>query len=311
MVLAWSQDRVGPICRTIEDCAMVFHAIHGVDEKDPGTVTTPFQFERRINLSSVRIGVVDNAPPELVNKLRDLGARPVPLGARPSTVGGGFGAESAAAFDSYVQMKARELGIDMATIDAGSGGGGGRGAGAAGAGAGGAGAGGAGAGGAPGAAADSSAGRGRGAGGAPAGAAALNRWTNGRPGRAFDFINNQRRRHTLISQMQELLKDLDMYIPTASGDIGLHAQTGHPTAVVQYMFEAPAAGRGGGAGRGGAAGDTTAGRAAAEPPPQDPPVPQPVCAQKAGKLYNDDKILSVAQVFQTSTDFHTRRPKIG
>jgi hypothetical protein len=275
MVLAWSQDRVGPICRTIEDCAMVFHAIHGVDEKDPGTVTTPFQFERRINLSSVRIGVVDNAPPELVNKLRDLGARPVPLGARPSTVGGGFGAESAAAFDSYVQMKARELGIDMSTIDAGSGGGGGgRGAGAAGAGAGGAGAGGA-----PGAAADSSAGRGRGAGGAPAGAAALNRWTNGRPGRAFDFINNQRRRHTLISQMQELLRDLDMYIPTASGDIGLHAQTGHPTAVVQYMFEAPAAGRGGGAGRGGAGRATAPRRAAPAPPPADHPQTPPGVAE--------------------------------
>ena len=33
MVLAWSQDRVGPICRTVEDCAMVFNAIHGVDPK--------------------------------------------------------------------------------------------------------------------------------------------------------------------------------------------------------------------------------------------------------------------------------------
>ncbi|MEO7965470.1 MAG: amidase, partial [Gemmatimonadaceae bacterium] len=41
MVLAWSQDRVGPICRTVEDCAMVFNVLHGVDEKDPSTVTTP------------------------------------------------------------------------------------------------------------------------------------------------------------------------------------------------------------------------------------------------------------------------------
>ena len=46
MVLAWSQDRVGPICRTIEDCAMVFNAIHGVDPKDPSTVMTPFHFDR-------------------------------------------------------------------------------------------------------------------------------------------------------------------------------------------------------------------------------------------------------------------------
>ena len=48
MVLGWSQDRVGPICRTIEDCAMVFNAIHGVDPKDPSTVMTPFNYNRDI-----------------------------------------------------------------------------------------------------------------------------------------------------------------------------------------------------------------------------------------------------------------------
>ncbi|RPJ54553.1 MAG: amidase, partial [Acidobacteria bacterium] len=45
MTLAWSMDRVGPICRTVEDCAMVFNAIHGVDEKDPSTVMAPFHFD--------------------------------------------------------------------------------------------------------------------------------------------------------------------------------------------------------------------------------------------------------------------------
>src|SRR6185295_8850050 len=34
MVLAWSQDRVGPITRTAEDAAMVFNVIHGSDAKD-------------------------------------------------------------------------------------------------------------------------------------------------------------------------------------------------------------------------------------------------------------------------------------
>src|SRR6478736_4409784 len=57
MTLSWSRDRVGPICRTIEDCAMVFNAIHGVDEKDPSTVMAPFQFDPAIKLSSLRIGV--------------------------------------------------------------------------------------------------------------------------------------------------------------------------------------------------------------------------------------------------------------
>ncbi len=83
MVLAWSQDRVGPICRTIEDCAMVFNTIHGVDPKDPGTVTTPFHFDRNVKLASMRIGVDANAPKEFVDKLRELGASPKEIAARP------------------------------------------------------------------------------------------------------------------------------------------------------------------------------------------------------------------------------------
>jgi len=331
MVLAWSQDRVGPLCRTIEDCAMVFHAIHGVDPKDPGTVTTPFEFDRNIKLASVRIGIDANAPVELVTKLREMGAKPVPIGARPSVAGGGgLGVEYATAFDFYVQMKAKELGIDVAAMDAanranagrGGGGGGGRGRGAAAADSTGAGRGGAGEdpAGRGGASPDSTAGRGGGGGrgGAPTGTAALNRWTGGRTPSAIDFVQAQRRRYILISQMQELLKDLDMYIPTANGDIGLHAQTGHPCAVVQYKFEAETGGRGGGGGRGGrggAAADTAAaggGRAAA--PPAPPPVPfnpQPICAVIAGNLYNDDKILSVAHQYQIATDWHLKRPTIG
>src|SRR6185503_1113956 len=118
----------------IEDCAMVFNTIHGVDEKDPGTVTTPFQFDRNIKLSSVRIGVDAMAPKEFVDKLRELGMTTKEIGPRPQSQGGGLGAESSAAFDSYVQNKAKELGIDLATIpEPARGGGAGRGRGGAGA----------------------------------------------------------------------------------------------------------------------------------------------------------------------------------
>ena len=117
----WS-DRVGPICRTIEDCAMVFNTIYGADEKDPSTVTAPFQFDRNIKLSALRIGVAENAPKEFVDKLRELGADPKPIGARPqfarSGGGGGGGGDGGAAFDFYVQMKAKELGVDMASLPA-------------------------------------------------------------------------------------------------------------------------------------------------------------------------------------------------
>jgi hypothetical protein len=303
MVLAWSQDRVGPMCRTIEDVAMVFHIIHGVDVKDPATVTTPFQFDRNIRLASLRIGTDAQAPPELLAKLKELGATFKPIGARPSTQGGGFGAESAAFFDAYVRAKAAELGIDLATLGRGGGGGGRAGAADTTAGRGAA----APAAGAAGAPPDTAAGRGRG--GGRGGSPIPFPGAGGRNGTALDFIQAQRRRHIVIRQWQEFLKDFDMYIPTAGGDIGAHAQTGHPSAVVQYKFEPQPQGRGGGGGRGRGA-DTT-GRAAAPPaPPPAPFNPQPICAQIVGNLYNDDMILSVAHQFQVNTDFHTRRPKI-
>jgi Asp-tRNA(Asn)/Glu-tRNA(Gln) amidotransferase A subunit family amidase len=117
MVLAWSQDRVGPICRTVEDCAMVFNVLHGVDPKDPSTVMVPFHFDPAVKVSTLRIGMDPAAPKEFIDGLRELGAAPKEIGARPSTGGGGtLGVESAAAFDSYVQWKAKELGIDLASI---------------------------------------------------------------------------------------------------------------------------------------------------------------------------------------------------
>ena len=292
MVLGWSQDRVGPLCRTVEDCAMVFNAIHGVDPKDPSTVMMPFAFNRDIRLASVRIGVDANAPKEFVDKLRELGAKPTPLAARPQLQGGGsLGAESAAAFDSYVQWKAKELGIDLATIPEpvrGPGGGGGGG-------------------GAPGGGARGGPGGGSGAGGSPGnptGMAALMRWTSGRFPRAFDFVNAQRRRYTLITQMAELLQDVDMYVPAGQGqgqwDIGLHAQTGHPCVVVPYKFDSPPS-------RPPAARPDTS---AAPPAEQVVYNQQPICAVLAGNLYNDDLILSVAHRYQQATDWHTRHPKL-
>ncbi|MEJ7812520.1 MAG: hypothetical protein WKG32_19065, partial [Gemmatimonadaceae bacterium] len=152
--------------------------------------------------------------------------------------------------------------------------------------------------------------------GNPTGMAALTRWTNGRFPRAFEFIQGQRRRYVLISQMAELLKELDMYVPAGSGmgqwDIGLHAQTGHPCVVVPYKFESPPAGRGGGAGGGGgrAGADSSAGRGAGGASPVVVYNPQPICAVLAGNLYDDDKILSVAHQYQTHTAWHLKHPTL-
>ena len=311
MVLAWSQDRVGPLTRTAEDAAMVFNVIHGASDTDNGSITMPFHFNPNIDFASLRIGLrhQQNSDPTFtafIDKLKSMGAKLNDLGDPPNVGGsrGGLNEESAAAFDSYVQMKAKELNMDMDQIMSTYGGNGGRG---------GAGRGAPGAAGATPAGAPAGAGRGAGGGGGRGGdgttgrgptSGQLNRWVPGRAPTAMDFINAQRRRQMLITAWQDYLKNTDLYLGAA--DTGIHAQTGHPVAVVQMGFGVRQGGQGGGR-RGGAGADSTA--APAAPPPALNP--QPICTQIAGNLYNDDIILSFAHKFQMATDFHTHIPKLG
>lgn len=110
MVLAWSMDKVGPICRTIEDCAMVFHAIHGADEKDPASLTLPFRFRRDVDLSKVRIGYESTAPQAFLEALRSLGADPKPMPELPRGGSNALDVEGAAAMDFFIgpQIAAEE-----------------------------------------------------------------------------------------------------------------------------------------------------------------------------------------------------------
>jgi Asp-tRNA(Asn)/Glu-tRNA(Gln) amidotransferase A subunit family amidase len=102
MVLSWSMDKVGPICRSVEDCALVFEAIHGASELDPASVTTPFAFNRSPDLAALRIGYTDDAPESFLLLLSGLGASLRPM--RPLPEGGSdqLGVESAAAFDYHL-----------------------------------------------------------------------------------------------------------------------------------------------------------------------------------------------------------------
>tara|TARA_Y100000588_G_scaffold388233_2_gene487968 strand:+ start:107 stop:838 length:732 start_codon:yes stop_codon:yes gene_type:complete len=51
-------DKVGPICRTVDDCAVVFNAIYGPDDKDSSVIDVPFTWEVSLDMSNVRIGYV-------------------------------------------------------------------------------------------------------------------------------------------------------------------------------------------------------------------------------------------------------------
>ena len=52
MGLSWTMDKVGPICRGVEDCAIVLNACYGPDGTDRTVGADPFHWEPRKPLSS-------------------------------------------------------------------------------------------------------------------------------------------------------------------------------------------------------------------------------------------------------------------
>jgi Asp-tRNA(Asn)/Glu-tRNA(Gln) amidotransferase A subunit family amidase len=60
MALSWSMDKIGPICRTVEDCATVFNAIYGPDGVDQTLYDVPFNYNPDIELRDLRIGYLKN-----------------------------------------------------------------------------------------------------------------------------------------------------------------------------------------------------------------------------------------------------------
>ncbi|MEK7794751.1 MAG: amidase [Candidatus Hydrogenedentota bacterium] len=61
MALSWSMDKLGPLCRTAEDCAIVLNAIIGPDGKDPMVIDAPFNWDPARGLDSTRVGYVKSA----------------------------------------------------------------------------------------------------------------------------------------------------------------------------------------------------------------------------------------------------------
>lgn len=233
MVLSWSMDKPGPMCRSIEDCALVFNAIHGASEKDPATITAPFVYDRRVDLSTLRIGFDEDAPESFLEKLSELGANLREMNELPNARMDQLGAESAAAFDYHIApggVEPEPLPEDLEPADR----------------------------------------RRRG------------RFRRGRDMRALDYINGQRRRLILMQEMAEAMDGFDMFV-SGSGAVGLTNDTGHPAVIVPYGF-------------------------GVRNPDADSPTTMPLTTTIVGDLFADDKILNVAQAFQSTTDWHVRRP---
>jgi Asp-tRNA(Asn)/Glu-tRNA(Gln) amidotransferase A subunit family amidase len=79
MALSWTMDKLGPMARSVEDCALVFGAIHGADPADPTSVSRPFEWPGKKSIQEIRVGVFNETPHEVLKTLNSLGAKLVPI----------------------------------------------------------------------------------------------------------------------------------------------------------------------------------------------------------------------------------------
>jgi Asp-tRNA(Asn)/Glu-tRNA(Gln) amidotransferase A subunit family amidase len=123
MALCWTMDKIGTICRNVEDCALVFSAIHGPDGRDPTVRELPFNWDATVRPADLRIGWLQSAfeadhatksfDDAALAVLRGLGASLIPVAlpdAYPiNAMRPILNAESAAAFDELTRSGRDDL----------------------------------------------------------------------------------------------------------------------------------------------------------------------------------------------------------
>jgi Asp-tRNA(Asn)/Glu-tRNA(Gln) amidotransferase A subunit family amidase len=81
MALSWTMDKIGPLCRSAEDCALVLRAINGPDGKDNSLIDVPFNWDAGADVRKLRVGYLkesfereipeDPANPERAARMRE------------------------------------------------------------------------------------------------------------------------------------------------------------------------------------------------------------------------------------------------
>lgn len=116
MALCWSLDKIGPMARNVEDCALVFGAIHGSDGKDTTVIDRPFNWPGNKPLKEFRVGYLEDKRGGLseadTKVLKELGVQLVPITLprvnTQSMVNVILDVESAAAFDDITRAGVTE-----------------------------------------------------------------------------------------------------------------------------------------------------------------------------------------------------------
>ena len=117
MALSWTQDRLGPICRYAEDCAIVMQAVARPDGRDMSVSDIPFNWNAQLDVRKLRVGIIQESFDDITNPiakknadqllatLKSIGVAqlvPVKVPDAPANVSG-LGVESLVFFDEYAR----------------------------------------------------------------------------------------------------------------------------------------------------------------------------------------------------------------
>ncbi len=124
MVLCWSLDKTGPICRSAEDAAIVYAFMHGTDGKDPSAIRHTFNYTGKTDWTKLRVAYAENffrrldsnaAERKVLDIYRSLGAQIRAVNFPDSAmypvnlISIILNAESAAAFDELTRSNRDDL----------------------------------------------------------------------------------------------------------------------------------------------------------------------------------------------------------
>lgn len=271
MALSWTMDKLGPICRSAEDCALVFDAIQGPDGLDYSVKNYPFNWNANLKPSQLRIAYIkshfegarqDGTPfrnEEALNVLKvleSLGVKLTPID--EPTPNSGFLAQLTLNAECGAAFEADTLNGKISELEPYS--------------------------------------------------TWPNTFRAAQFLPAVDYVNAQRARTKLCKDWWDLFQTHDVIL-TPRENTSVTNITGTPSIVVPTGFAVPQPG-GFGGGRGGPPplthNDSLRAETLRPPPPSKTPLPTWIYIM--GPIYQDEKILAVAHAFQSATDFHLKRP---
>jgi Asp-tRNA(Asn)/Glu-tRNA(Gln) amidotransferase A subunit family amidase len=116
MALSWTMDKLGPICRAVEDCALVLSAIYGPDGQDRSVRRAAFNWDADLDWRKLRVGYLESEfqfdAEALTTRLRS--SRRITDAELEAAVAG---ARYDQRFDVAALAKLREMGVRMTAVE--------------------------------------------------------------------------------------------------------------------------------------------------------------------------------------------------